>query len=127
MVRHRLLWTACVGLVAAWLFRNEPSSAGFAGRAAGLMLGAFVCWPLVAQRLPPGFTPRPTRGAVATGLLVGLGYGALLMLRGGTTDVPTAVVEAVRATLALFAAATAASILNSALRRKPDATPPRAR
>ena len=127
MVRHRLLWTACVGLVAAWLFRNEPSSAGFAGRAAGLMLVAFVCWPLVAQRLPPGFAPRPTRGAVATGLLVGLGYGTLLMLRGGTTDVPTAVVEAVRATLALFAAATAASILNSALRRKPDATPPRAR
>ena len=61
---------------------------------------------------------------MATGLLVGLGYGALLMLRGGTTDVPTTVVEAGRATLALFAAATVASILNAALRRKPGATPP---
>ena len=125
--RHRLVWTACVGFVAAWLFRDEPSSAGFAGRAAGLMLGAFVCWPLVAQRLPPGFTPRPTRGAVATGLLIGLGYGILFMLRGDATDVPTAVVEAIWATLALFAAAAVASILSSALRRKSGALPPGAR
>lgn len=112
----RLMWSAAVAILIALIITRGNVDATALPALLLVALLAFLTWPVIAARFPPGYTLSVTLGGLALAGLLGLAYAVVATLQSGApVAVASVTLRLVGATLSVLAIAVVFSVLGAIL------------